>query len=210
MWGRLASTTCGAAPQWAWTNSRAASASNCANPILPYHPAHWPRKTRNQRPGHAGSAGHSPAIRWWRTYPNADTAVGSSFRSWRTTPAARPWLVVPALGFRRYLSALSGAAAMVGNSSSGIIEAPAFGVPTVNLGARQLGRLAADSVLHCAPTETAIAEAITTAVSPDFAARCKSVVNPYGQGDAAGRIVRVLETHVGRLTKHFHDMGPRP
>lgn len=146
------------------------------------------------------------------TYPNADNGGRVIIPVLEDHALKQPdrVLVVPSLGFRRYLSALSGAAAMVGNSSSGIIEAPAFGVPTVNLGARQLGRLAADSVLHCAPTETAIAEAITTAVLPDFAARCKSVVNPYGQGDAAGRIVRVLETHVGRLTKHFHDMGPRP
>ena len=99
---------------------------------------------------------------------------------------------------------------MIGNSSSGIIEAPAFGVPTVNIGARQLGRLAADSVLHCAPTEEGIAEAIGTAVSPYFTARSKGVTNPYGQGNAAGQIVRVLESHSGAFAKHFHDLESRP
>ena len=82
-------------------------------------------------------------------------------------------------------------------------------MPTFNICARQLGRLAADSVLHCAPDQSAIAKAITIAVSPDFAARCQGVANPYGQGNAAGQIVRALESHTDPFTKHFHDLEPR-
>ncbi len=146
------------------------------------------------------------------TYPNADNGGRAIIPILEDYARSQPGrvLAIPSLGFRRYLSALGRAAAMIGNSSSGIIEAPAFGVPTVNIGARQLGRLAADSVLHCAPNQAAIADAITTAVSRDFAARCQGVANPYGQGSAAGQIVRVLEQHTGPFAKHFHDLEPRP
>jgi UDP-N-acetylglucosamine 2-epimerase len=96
---------------------------------------------------------------------------------------------------------------VVGNSSSGIIEAPAFGIPTVNIGSRQLGRLAADSVLHCVPTADAIEQALTKALSPDFAKMCRNVSNPYGRGSAATDIIKVLESHTGPFHKHFHDMG---
>ena len=145
------------------------------------------------------------------TYPNADNGGRAIIPILEDYARSQPdrVLAIPSLGFRRYLSALGRAAAMIGNSSSGIIEAPAFGVPTVNIGARQLGRLAADSVLHCAPDQSAIAKAITIAVSPDFAARCQSVANPYGQGNAAGQIVRALESHTDPFTKHFHDLEPR-
>ena len=95
---------------------------------------------------------------------------------------------------------------MIGNSSSGIIEAPAFGVPTVNIGARQLGRLAAESVLHCAPNEAAIQEAINIALTPAFRAAARNVRNPYGQGNAAARIVEVIEHHSSPFIKHFHDL----
>jgi UDP-N-acetylglucosamine 2-epimerase (non-hydrolysing) len=142
------------------------------------------------------------------TYPNADNggrviiplldeyARGQSDRV----------LAIASLGFKRYLSALSKASAVVGNSSSGIIEAPAFGIPTVNIGSRQLGRLAADSVLHCPATADAIEQALNKALSQDFAARCRNVSNPYGQGSAATAIVKVLESHTGTFHKHFHDL----
>ena len=99
---------------------------------------------------------------------------------------------------------------MIGNSSSGIIEAPSFGVPTVNIGSRQLGRLAANSVLHCAPDAESIYQAIATAVSAEFAATCRTVSNPYGQGNASEQIVRIIENHSGPFHKHFHDLELRP
>jgi UDP-N-acetylglucosamine 2-epimerase (non-hydrolysing) len=113
---------------------------------------------------------------------------------------------VASLGFRRYHSALGSAAAMIGNSSSGVIEAPAFAVPTVNVGVRQLGRLAAESVLHCAPNEEAIGAAIAEALSEPFRAVCRNATNPYGQGNAAGAIVAVLETDPWPFDKHFYDI----
>lgn len=155
---------------------------------------------------------HFPDHQVILTYPNADNggrALIPMLEDYARSEPSRV-LVIPSLGFRRYLGALGRATAIIGNSSSGIIEAPAFGVPTVNIGARQLGRLAADSVLHCVPDANAIREAIATAVSPDFAIRCKCVANPYGQGSAAEQIVRVLEGRPATFQKHFYDLEPRP
>lgn len=141
------------------------------------------------------------------TYPNADNGGRRIIPILEDYAYRHPdrVIAVPSLGFRRYLSALRNATAMIGNSSSGIIEAPSFGVPTVNIGARQQGRLAAESVIHSRADAGAIVDAIIKAVSPDFTVRSKSVVNPYGQGDATAQIVKVLEQHSGQFEKHFHD-----
>lgn len=143
------------------------------------------------------------------TYPNADNG-GKSIIPLIESYAMRNRnrvIAVQSLGFRRYLSAVSTAAAVLGNSSSGIIEVPAFGVPTVNVGVRQQGRLAASSILHCEPTRDAIAEALKVALSEEFASFCKGVVNPYGQGDAAKAITDVLEKYDGTFSKSFHDLS---
>ena len=146
------------------------------------------------------------------TYPNADNGGRQIMPMLEDYARQQPGrvLAIQSLGSRRYLGALKGAAAMVGNSSSGLIEAPAFGVPTVNIGARQLGRLAAESVLHCAAKADEIQEAMACAVSASFIEACRSVINPYGQGNAAGQIVRILESATGPYQKHFHDLGPSP
>lgn len=143
------------------------------------------------------------------TYPNADNGGRAIIPLLEEYAQSQPHrvLAIPSLGFKRYLSALSKATAVVGNSSSGIIEAPAFGIPTVNIGLRQLGRLAADSVLHCPPTASAIEQALIKALSQDFAKHCRNVLNPYGQGNAAAEIAKVLETHTGTFHKHFHDLS---
>lgn len=143
------------------------------------------------------------------TYPNADNggrAIVPVLESYAKDQPERV-LAIPSLGFQRYLSALSNAAAVVGNSSSGIIEAPAVGIPTVNIGARQLGRLAAASVLHCDANAGAIEGALCKALSAEFSAQCRGVRNPYGQGDAAAAIIDVIASHTGSFHKHFHDLG---
>lgn len=91
-----------------------------------------------------------------------------------------------------YLGLLAGARALVGNSSSGIMEAPSFGTPAVNVGRRQRGRLRAANVLDVEVDRTAIAEAIAVALTPEMRARAASGSNPYGDGAAAPRIVEVL------------------
>ena len=143
------------------------------------------------------------------TYPNADNGGRAIIPMLENYAQQQPGrvLAIPSLGFKRYLSAASMAAAVVGNSSSGIIEVPSLGVPTVNIGARQLGRLAAESVLQCEPSAESIEQAIRKALSSDYTEVCGKVVNPYGQGKAADAIVKVLENFDGTLHKTFHDLS---
>ncbi len=112
------------------------------------------------------------------------------------------------LGTRLYLGAMRAAAAVVGNSSSGIIEAPALGIPTVNLGDRQRGRLRAASIIDCAETRIAIAAAIATALDPKFLGAFDRSATPYGRPGAAKRIRDVLRDVRldGILMKSFYDL----
>jgi UDP-N-acetylglucosamine 2-epimerase (non-hydrolysing) len=142
------------------------------------------------------------------TYPNADTGSESLIPLLEAFAERQPHrvLAVRSLGFRRYLSAVAEADAVVGNSSSGLIEVPGLGIPTVNIGLRQAGRLAADSVLHCEANEESIRKAIEHALLPSFRERCSNVSNPYGSGDTAGRIVKILASQPLPGSKLFHDI----
>ena len=93
-----------------------------------------------------------------------------------------------------YWSLLRHIEALIGNSSSGIMETPRFALPTVNVGLRQQGRERARNVLHAAPDATAILAKITEARSPVFRASLSGLENPYGDGHASERIIDVLTT----------------
>ncbi|MGV1099875.1 UDP-N-acetylglucosamine 2-epimerase [Thiovibrio sp. JS02] len=112
------------------------------------------------------------------------------------------------MGQLRYLSAMRHAALVIGNSSSGIIEAPSFGVPTVNIGDRQKGRIRAKSVIDCAPTRDAIAGALTEGMSPEFRARARQTENPYERPDTARNICKILKEYDldGIIKKEFYDL----
>lgn len=113
--------------------------------------------------------------------------------------------VVPSLGASRYFSALRCVRAVVGNSSSGIIEVPSAGIPTVNIGNRQARRIAAASVINCPADRREIAEAIGRALAMD----CSGVSNPYFREDTLKRIVALIaETPLEdlRKPKSFHDL----
>lgn len=112
---------------------------------------------------------------------------------------------IPSLGTRNYFSALAHMDAVVGNSSSGLYEAPSFGIPTVNIGDRQKGRLKALSVFDCAPRREAISAAIDAALARG---RCPTD-NPYGDGHASEKILAVLKSiddPQALLRKPFTDM----
>ncbi|MEW5715667.1 UDP-N-acetylglucosamine 2-epimerase [Pseudomonas sp. SB113] len=143
------------------------------------------------------------------TYPNADNGGRAIIPLLEDYAQRNPERVkaIPSLGFRRYLSTVALADAVVGNSSSGIIEVPAFHVPTINIGARQAGRLAAGSVINCALDSRSIEDALRQALSAEFATVCKMAVNPYGAGNAAQSIVNVLERCDGDPNKSFHDLS---
>jgi UDP-hydrolysing UDP-N-acetyl-D-glucosamine 2-epimerase len=113
------------------------------------------------------------------------------------------------LGTDGFYSLLHYASAMVGNSSSGIIEAASFRLPVVNIGNRQKNRLAAENVLHVPPERTAIAAAIERATSREFRSGLKELRNPYGDGLAATRIVEAicaLPLDASLIIKRFHDL----
>lgn len=115
------------------------------------------------------------------------------------------------LGQKRYFSLVSVVDAVVGNSSSGLIEVPLLGKPTVNVGPRQEGRLAPPSVISCAADAPSIKAALTLALSPTFAAQVALVSSPYGTAGASKRMKDILATlDLGSLlVKEFHDLPRR-
>lgn len=112
------------------------------------------------------------------------------------------------LGRQRYISALHHVDAVVGNSSSGIIEAPAAHIPTVNIGDRQGGRLRAASVIDCEEKRDDIAAAIREALSPEFRRSASSSISQYGDGNASRRIKEHLKDAPldSVLKKRFFDL----
>ncbi len=118
--------------------------------------------------------------------------------------------VVTSLGQQRYLSAVREAEMVIGNSSSGLIEAPALGVPTVNIGDRQKGRLRSTSVIDCADHPDVIVKAIDHARDEAFREQAKTTEPPYGRGGASEQIATVLaDIDLDQLsTKPFHDIMP--
>jgi len=145
------------------------------------------------------------------TYPNADTSgreIIAALEAYSRRRRDDVRLAV-SLGQRKYLSLVKCADIVVGNSSSGLIEVPSFGKPTVNIGDRQKGRLRATSVIDCAEERGAIEEAIRTGLGEKFAGLAKRTVNPYGDGRTAPRIVRELKRArlEGILMKTFFDLG---
>jgi GDP/UDP-N,N'-diacetylbacillosamine 2-epimerase (hydrolysing) len=143
------------------------------------------------------------------TMPNADTggrklsAMVSGF-SERHSNAC----VFTSLGQLRYFSCLAQIDGVVGNSSSGLAEAPSFGIGTINIGDRQKGRLKADSVIDCQPNSQDILKALGHLYSPEFQQTLKSVKSPYGTGGASGTIAKILADHPleNILKKRFYNL----
>lgn len=98
------------------------------------------------------------------------------------------------LGQLRYLSLLKNVNLVIGNSSSGLIEAPSFHTPTINIGDRQRGRIKGKTVVDCEPDVNSIRDAIGKVMSPEFQSELKSAVNPYGTANASERIVPILKS----------------
>lgn len=112
------------------------------------------------------------------------------------------------MGQLRYLSALQYVDAVVGNSSSGLTEAPSFKIGTINIGDRQKGRIKADSVIDCLPEKEAIVGALNKLYSSSFQAGLSNVTNPYGTGGASANIFETLRAMPlnNILKKQFHDL----
>lgn len=118
--------------------------------------------------------------------------------------------VFSSLGVKRYLSLMKYAEFVLGNSSSGIIETPAFHIPTVNIGDRQRGRLQSASIIDCGTSTKDIVDAINRAISDQHKAVCQKVISPYGDGHAAEKIAeKTWETVLSggiNLKKRFYNV----
>jgi GDP/UDP-N,N'-diacetylbacillosamine 2-epimerase (hydrolysing) len=98
---------------------------------------------------------------------------------------------------------------VIGNSSSGLIEAPSFKIGVINIGDRQRGRIRADNVIDCTPERDTIMQAIQKLSSREFQDGLERVVNPYGNGGVAEKVLAVIRDHPldGILKKSFFDLG---
>lgn len=153
------------------------------------------------------------------TYPNNDPDGAviieriNAYAKCRNSDAAMtPVAVIPSLGRRRYLGALRCVGAVVGNSSSGIVEVPSAGIPTVDIGIRQRGRLCGASVIHCGDSAGEITSAIAYALSPEGQRMAREATNPYCRPDTLELMVKAIaETPLEKLHgKRFVDRFPKP
>ena len=143
------------------------------------------------------------------TMPNADPDHLVIIDVLRGAAERNPgrWLFSESLGQENYWSVMALASAVVGNSSSGILEAPSLKAATVNIGPRQEGRILSQSVVSCGATEASISDALQRAMAEEFRASLDAVTNPLGGAGAAKRILGVLENlSPGNLkSKVFYD-----
>ena len=178
--------------------------------LVTFHPATLEYEHAAQQAGAllaAIEASRMPAV---FTLANADThgrAVNELIREFVRTHASSR--LVENLGTQAYFSVMSMAAAMVGNSSSGILEAASFHLPVVNIGHRQHGRMRSKNVVDVGDASEQILAGITKAVSREFRATCDDLVNPYGDGHAAERVVERLQgvtLDTALIRKRFHQI----
>jgi UDP-N-acetylglucosamine 2-epimerase (non-hydrolysing) len=145
------------------------------------------------------------------THPGMDEGRDEILGALTELAAREPRLrLVPALG-RDYPRVLAAADVVVGNSSSGVIEAATLHVPAVDIGERQRGRLRGDNVVHAAEGRAAVEAALRTALSPRWREHSARVTNPYGSGSASARILAIVRTAaLAPRVKHFVDLASAP
>jgi GDP/UDP-N,N'-diacetylbacillosamine 2-epimerase (hydrolysing) len=150
-----------------------------------------------------------PEVQVIITMPNADASGRTIIQLIKEYVAQNKdrAIAFTSLGQLRYLSLMKYAVAVLGNSSSGIIEAPTLGIPTINIGDRQKGRVAAISVINCDPQKKSIVAALKKALENEFQQKCKKVENPYGFGGTSKMIVAKLKEFIPStsLKKEFID-----
>lgn len=147
------------------------------------------------------------------TKANSDTGGRVINRMIETYASSSPGRIFssPSLGSLNFLSALKHSSCLIGNSSSGIVEAPYLNVPTVNIGMRQEGRMKAISVIDCGESPDSIRRAIKRALSPQFRSRIKRDISLYGDGNTSAAILRKIRNVnlSGLLVKRFYDIPGR-
>ncbi|WP_206810937.1 UDP-N-acetylglucosamine 2-epimerase [Paradesulfitobacterium ferrireducens] len=181
------------------------------NFLVTYHPVtlgnHNPKYAIDQL---LGALDDFPDAKVIFTRPNSDTngrIIAQTIDEYAIKHPERV-KVFTSLGQTKYLSAIKLTDVLIGNSSSGLIEVPVLGKPTVNLGDRQRGRLKTESVIDCQETKEEISASIRKALSPEFKILAKNVVSPYGKGGASVRIKEFLKDVEleGIIIKQFYDL----
>lgn len=179
--------------------------------LVTFHPATLEHENAGRQTGELLAALRDAGRPVVFTMPNADTG-GKAIREHikrfiREEPSAQ---AVESLGTDGYFSVLAICAAMVGNSSSGLLEAPSFGLPVVNIGSRQGGRVRGANVVDVGHGRDEILKGIRRATDPAFRKKIQGMANPYGDGKASHRIVaKLAEVPLSDrlLRKRFHDLS---
>jgi len=183
---------------------------NKHNLLITYHPETLDSGKAGDQIGHLLAALDKQAdTNLIFTMPNADTGhriIVDKIQSFVQARETRT-ILIPSMGQLNYLSTMKLVDAVVGNSSSGIIEAPSLGIGTINIGKRQDGRIRAASVIDCDTSEEDITKAFAELYSRAFQKQLKNVVNPYGTGGAAEKILAVLKKvdFNDLIIKRFYD-----
>lgn len=149
-------------------------------------------------------------LRVFFTMPNSDTgsqAIVDAINAFVANNSDRA-IAYKSLGMKRYLSVMKYAGAVVGNSSSGLLEVPSFGIPTLNIGDRQKGRMAADSVYNCETDKDSILKGLDVIMSPAFKKKAAETHNPYEKVNTAEEIFKVISSYpLEKLNqKHFYNL----
>ncbi|MBO9731729.1 MAG: UDP-N-acetylglucosamine 2-epimerase (hydrolyzing) [Chitinophaga sp.] len=179
--------------------------------LVTYHPVTLEKNTsRSQFQEIINALLHFKDLQVVITYPNADADGRVVIEMIQDTVKQYPdkFFAFQSLGQKRYLSLIPYVKAVIGNSSSGIVEIPSFHIPTVNIGDRQKGRIAADSVLHVNPTSADIIKGMEIAFSGEFMQKCKEIENPYGNGNTTEQMMKVFAgfTQIKNIQKQFYDL----
>ena len=186
----------------------------CEKPcgVVTFHPVTLENNTaRNQRDELLSALEQRKDMQFIITKANADAGGNVINATLERFVARNPHCrLYASLGMRRYLSVLSYACCVIGNSSSGIIEAPSFGIPTINIGDRQRGRMKAESVIDCETRREDILMAIDEAMLPEFKCIAEKAKNPYGTGETSRMICEQIEAFLEEgkinLKKSFYDI----
>lgn len=145
------------------------------------------------------------------TFANADAGGNELNQLWKEFVADKHHVhLFASLGAKNYLSAMKYSDMVIGNSSSGILEAPSFQLPVINIGDRQKGRLQADCVINCGPVAEEIRRAMEKGRSREFQEKLRLVENPYGRGDTSMQIIDRVKEYLKEdrinLKKSFYDV----
>jgi len=178
--------------------------------LVTYHPETLGGDPKNDIHNLLAAITEYPHLRVLFTMPNSDTgyqpivqAIEEYVKKYPDTSKA-----FTSLGLLRYLSALQYVKAVVGNSSSGIVEVPSFGIPTLNIGDRQKGRIASQSVVHCSTDKESISKGLVRILSNEHQALSANSTNPYEKERCAKSIYEIISSYdlANCINKSFYDL----